>query len=521
MDRRRLELLLILPSIALTIYYLWRWQPLRAVVSAASAFFTLPALRLLRLRRRRRVDGRLVDAIVHMYALSMGQIGPDDLIKAIAETEEYGRYAEVFSRIRYLARDLGYGFTRATTLVAEGVEQPLRDVLIRCVSVFSSLDPEGYLEMEASTITEEFAGSYTRTLEALRVIGGVFNTFQSAIIFIIMTLSMLTVFMANPNVIYYAYALSAAAILAMLLGLKAISAKEPLIHIGEDPPRLYKAMKIGLIALMPASLIAIPTYLRWGPPALLLTLGGGIIIPGFLARRIEERVNKIDEHYPTFLKALGENMASTANMKLSLTYILDLELGPLRALIEKALNRIRLGISNRKALMMMASEAASHCVYIANKVFLDAVSYGGDPLKVGKVLGNHIIKFLEFRKRRQAIAKSFDGLTIIMQAMIVALLDLLIFLCGYFSGTMTSLPFFSFGEIPIGFIKLGNLAVALYLSILNAVAGRELSSGFWGTILWRMGVLLILSGAVWMGMDLLIEGVFSEMMPGFETLMPA
>lgn len=178
------------------------------------------------------MDGRLVDAIVHMYALSMGQIGPDDLIRAVAETGEYGRYSEIFGRIRYLAMELGYGFTRATALVAEETPQPLRDVLIRCVSVFSSLDPEGYLEMEATTITEEFAGSYTRTLESLRVVGGVFNAFQSAVVFIIMTLSMLTVFMANPNVIYYAYGVSVAAILTMFLGLKVVSARSPQGSIG-------------------------------------------------------------------------------------------------------------------------------------------------------------------------------------------------------------------------------------------------------------------------------------------------
>ena len=279
-------------------------------------------------------------------------------------------------------------------------------------------------------------------------------------------------------------------------------------------------MKLGIFAVIPATASAFFAYLRWGAPPFLMILGAGFVVPGLFARRLEGRINKIDEHYPTFLKALGENMASTANMRISLSYILDLELGPLKELIERALNRIRLGISNHKALMMMASEAASHSVYVANKIFLDAVGYGGDPLRVGKVLGNHIIKFLEFRKRRLAIAKSFDGLTIVMQAMIVALLDLLIFLCGYFSGTMTSLPFFSFGDMPMGFIKLGNLAIAIYLSLLNALAGRELSSGFWGTLLWRVGVLLIISGVVWLGVDLLMGKFFFGMIPNFQTLIP-
>jgi archaellum biogenesis protein FlaJ (TadC family) len=213
-------------------------------------------------------------------------------------------------------------------------------------------------------------------------------------------------------------------------------------------------------------------------------------------------------------------MASTGSMKSSLSHLLSLELGPLKELIRRALNRVRLGISDREALMMMASETASHRVYVANKILIDALSYGGDPLEVSKILGNHVIRFLEFRKRRLAVARSFEGIIFVMQPATVALLDILLFLCGYFSGTMTALPFFSFGEIPMSFIRLANLVIVIYLSVLNALAIQEISSGFWGAFLWKLGLLLIVSGVIWLGVDLLIGGVFSKMMPGLETLIP-
>jgi len=87
----------------------------------------------------RRVDYALTTAIFHMYGLSMGETSPEDLVKTVAENKEYGHYSRVFARIHNLARDLGYGVTRATTHMAESVKPPLKDVLVRLTSVFSSL----------------------------------------------------------------------------------------------------------------------------------------------------------------------------------------------------------------------------------------------------------------------------------------------------------------------------------------------------------------------------------------------
>lgn len=514
-------MLFAIPSILFGAYYLIIGDLIRAACTMVVTAAVLAGSKLLgRSRAPTKVDSRLVNAIVHMYTISFGEVRADDLIRVVAETDEYGYYSKVFHRIRYIAHELGYGFTRATTLVAETVKQPLKDILVRCNSAFSSIDPKGYLEIEASTIAEEFSGIYTRKLESLKVVGGVFSTFQSAVVFIIMTLSMLTVFMGNSNTIFYAYIISTLSLLFMFFGLKMVAPSESLIHIGPEPPRMYRLLRLGIFALAPAAVLSAYAYTRWGAVTSLLSLGAVVAIPGAFGYILERRVTRIDGHYPTLLKSLGENIASTTSMRAALTYLLNMELGPLTELLRRALNRIRLGISNRKSLMIMSSESASHQVYIANRIFLDAIGYGGDPLSIGKFLGNHVVKFLEFRKRRLAVARSFEGISMIMQPITVALLSMLTFLCGYFSGSLTSLPFFEFGDIPMEFIKLANFLTVLLLCVLNALALKEIGAGYWGTFFWKLGLLLIISGASWLGMDLLIENVFMKLMPGFEGMMP-
>ncbi|MCS7373934.1 MAG: hypothetical protein NDF56_03045 [archaeon GB-1845-036] len=49
------------------------------------------------------------------------------------------------------------------------------------MEAFSTTVPRDFLELEASTILEEYYEYYTRSLESLRVVGGVFSTFQKCL----------------------------------------------------------------------------------------------------------------------------------------------------------------------------------------------------------------------------------------------------------------------------------------------------------------------------------------------------
>ena len=518
----RKYILATIPSLISAAYYLYLGDTLKSAISLVAIMGII--LILLYLSKRSaptKIDERLVNATLHMYAVSLGEVGPKDLVKVIADTTEYGYYYKIFRRIRYIATGLGYGFTQATARVAEMMKQPFKDVLIRLTNAFSSTEPKGYLEMESSTMIEEYSGIYERGIESLKVLGGVFSTFQSVAIFIIMTLSLLTVFMASPNMVFYSYVISCITLILMFAGIKMIAPSEHLIHVGEPVPPLYRIFKWTMILATPISILSALWMLTLNGPAYsFFVLGGCMIVPGAFAYRLETRVISIDEHYPTFLKSLGGNMASTTSMKLSLASIIEMELGPLRELIRRGLARVKLGISNQRALALMSSESASHQIYIANRVFLDALNYGGDPLLIGKILGNHVVRFLEFRKRRKTVAKSFEAICMIMQPITVALLVLLTFLSDYFSRTLTSLPFFEFGAIPMDLLQLGNVIIVILLSILNALALKEIGGGFWGTFFLNFGIIMVLNGATWIGTKMLIDIVFNKMMPAVGEIIP-
>ena len=433
--------------------------------------------------RRIKLNLTFVSATLHMYSIATGEVGPRELVSTIADTTQYGFLSTIFRRIRVLAERFGYGYTNATAIIAQITKPPLKDFLMRNTEVFSSRRPREYLEIEATTAVEEYTGTFSRALDNLRLIGGIFVTFQSAVIFIVMTLAILTVLLAETSIVYVAYGISILSLIVLFIGFRNVAPREPFFYKGEEPPKYYRRFTLTL-ALLPLFIIpSLAVYLVAGPSPTFAVLGIGMIVPGAFAYHLENFVNKIETYYPTFIKAVSEQLISVTDLKSVFSYVLYMELGPLKKIVKKALNRLRLGISVEEVNELLSSETGSHLVFISNRIFLDVFRRGGDLVEVGKKLSNFVVKVLELRKKQLSVARSFEMIVIIMQPLIVILLVLLTTVLEFFSISIVNLPFFTFGEIPVSFIKLSNVIIVLLLTFLNALSISSVRGGFWGNTL--------------------------------------
>ena len=506
-------LLVLVPSLLMSIFYILAGKVIEAILVLGVGVPLWFFLRhIAKERIPRRVDFNLITAVFHMYSLSLGETSPADLVGKIAENKEYGFYSSVFQKIRRLAEDFGYGLTRATAMMAESLKSPFRDFLVRCTNVFSSVEPKGYLEIEYTTLMEEYSGYYARAIETFKTLGGVFTAFQSVLVFLIMTLAIMSFLFIDPRVIIFVYIVAIIALILMYALFRAASPKENIVYIGKHPHDLYLALKWSFLALGPSSaILAFLLYFSKGPSLAFLVLGLGLIIPGLFGYRLERHIRKIDENYPTFLKSLGENLASTSDLKAALSYLLHMELGPLKELVKKALASLKLGISHNQTLETLSSEAASYQVHISNRILLDSLSRGADPFEIGKALGNHIVKFLEFRKKRESEAKSFQMIMMVMQPMSVLLLVIVRVFAGFLNSSLVQLPYFGFNEIPIPVLEVGNITLIFAMSVVNALILKEVSTGYWGTFLLTLGILLISSGITWMVAQIFIESILGSL----------
>jgi len=512
LDRRYLVLLVaaaiasILPLITISLVSEDYLVACLGVASAAGLTFIL----FIKRPKRVKLDSTFVLAALHMYSVSTGESSPEDLVRVIADTEQYGFISSTFKRIMKLAKSFGYGFTRATAYVARSVKPPLRDFLMRCTEIFSSRKPDDYLEIEVTTLIEEYSGTYSRSIESLRLMGGIFSTFQSAIVFIVMTLSILTVFIARGEVVYIAYGISFLSLTILFVGFRTIPPKERFFYKGGKPPKHYRKFALSLMLCPSLVIPSAAVYLTAGAPLSFIVLGAGLLIPGVSAYFLERYVENVEAHYPTFIKAVSENLVSVTDLRSAFTYVLYMELGPLREVVAKALNRLKIGASSKKVIDLLSSETGSHLIYLTNRIFIDAFRQGGNLVEVGKKIGNSTVRLIELRKRRKSVSRSFEGMVLIMQPITVSLLVVLMGIMGFFSETLINLPYFTFGEIPINLIEVGNVALVFFLSVINALCIKDMRGGFWGITLLYAGILLVVSGLSWFMTDRFITDFFRE-----------
>lgn len=514
-------LIILLPSVAFTVYFMLNRELIEAILSLVIGIVVLGMLKYLEKRSvKTRIDQAITTVIFHMYSLALGETTPTDLVTTIADNQEYGFYSRVFKKIQNLSKPFGYGVTNATSQVAKTVKSPLKDILVRCTNTFSSVEPRGYLEIESSMMMEEYSGYYTRTVKTFETLGGVFTTFQSITVFLIMTLVIMTVFMIDPNVVPLGYVISAVSTIMMYFLFKATAPSERNIYIGKYPPKLYKYMKLSAQIMIPASAVfAFFAYTKFGSPYAFIVFGAGVIVPGVFGYLLERRVARTDKNYPTFLKALGENMASTSDLKTALHFILHMELGPLRNLVSSALARVKLDINHRQSLETLSEEAASYQVHMSNRILLDSLGRGANALVIGNALGNRVVKFLELRKMRDSVANSFQMVVLVTQPMIVVLLSVLEVVAVFMNQYLTGISYVGFHELPLAVIQVGNVVIIFVTAVVNALTVKTVSGGYWGTFFLNLGILLAISGGVAIAAQMLIQGAFSAM-PALDVSIP-
>jgi len=478
---------ILVPSLLFSVYYLLVRKYLEAVFVFSSSMMIIYGGRRLFLRIKKtpissKIDENLTNVLFHMYCLSLGETSPSDLVETIAESREYGFYSKIFRKIRKLAVDLRYGYTMATARIANVLKPPLKDVLIRCTTIFGSTKPRGYLEIEASTSMEEYSGRYNRA---------------------IVTVAIMSIFMIDPTAIGFGYVIAIISLILMYSLFRAIGPKENFVYISGHHPMLYNAMKWCLIATLPSSAImAIALYLVAGVPFAFIALGLGFLVPGILGYKFESYVKKIENSYPTFMKALGESLASTSDLKMAFEYLLYMELGPLHKLVKRALARLKLGLSHKKVMETLSSEAASYQAHVSNKMMLDALERGANPLEAGHALGNRVVKFLELRKKRQSAGRNLQTVSLVMQCMSVVLL--------FLSNTLVNLPYFALNALPMNLIEIGNVVLIFVMAVVNAFIVKETLSGYWGTFLLNLALLLMLSGIAWIASEMFISAVLTS-----------
>jgi archaellum biogenesis protein FlaJ (TadC family) len=478
---------------------------LQANYTAAIATATITASTTIILLTRKtagpgQLNIKLVLAITHMYTLSLGLTEPREIIESIAKKEEYREYRETFKNIINLAINMSLGLTKAIAQAAKTVKPPLKDILTRMAEALSTTKPKDYLELEHTTIMEEYMGQQGRSLETIRMLSGVYGTFQSIAAVIIIIVIAMSLFTINPNTITLAYIAAAASTATLTIALWSTAPKDIMMYLEKDHPT-HKTIKIAAAITIPASItIAITTYTATHIPPRAITSSSLTLLPlGILTRNLEKRVQTIDEYYPTLIKTLGENLATTLNPKAALEYTKNIHLGPLKNGIQHAISWINLGLDIEKSFKLMAEETGSHTIRIMNQMLVDSIRVGAPPIQTSKTIADTTIKILEMRKRRLTTAKTMDTIIMMMHPITIILLIAVTNTLTQFTSIIPTLPiqYIPINTIPTQTITIANMIFTYIISTINAAAMTIVRGGYKWRITLNTSILLTVGGISW------------------------
>ena len=191
--------------------------------------------------------------------------------------------------------------------------------------------------------------------------------------------------------------------------------------------------------------------LSYGLPILLIVIGLGLLPAGVYAYRDNALVGRVDKEAAPFIRSLGnvtESLGST--VAVALEKIDRRSLDTLNPMIKRLQVRLKRSIDPDKAWNTFRDEAGSALLNSSTRMFVDGVTLGGSPEKVGSIASKHALEIALLRDRRAVSAAPFAILTIplhfAMTALMVFILEIMITFNGEIAGAIATLDETSSGQ---------------------------------------------------------------------------
>ncbi len=429
---------LVLPVVAIALLrHPLAYTSLLAPVIVAIWRILLPVAR--RQAAMREVDVDYVFMLAHMYAVSTGRPDRRKLFELNTILGGYGEYQAILRRIAVLAVEWSYGFVRATRLIANRVRNDVfRVFLIRMSEVFRTGDDiTRFLRVELGTAVRQFMSSYARVIDFMRIFLGLYTTLMSASAFIMLTFTVLAVFIGGDSQMFIVsmFALLATLILLALIT-KMVIVSDPIVYRdnGISNPRLEKLKKSTRLGLgFSIASAAIVYFIARDPSFTLLAATMPMILPGLQAVRIERIVRRVNMFYQVFIRSFGLTFSTVPNYSIALSSILAADYGELTPLIQRLHARISNGVDPHIAFRYFTAESMSMDIMRGTNIVVDTVDNSGDTAETGLMLSDLLIRLSNIRVDRERLARTFEAVTYLMQGLVAAILSAVINILSIFS----------------------------------------------------------------------------------------
>lgn len=435
MDAKRYAGFVILPSVvvffAVVAVLLLIAPPV--IVSAPVALFGVFAIfvavvypKIAIEKRKTEINEKFHLYITHMTVLSTTNIDRVEVFRKLAQEEEYGELATETRRIVEIVETWNQSLDDACRMRSKKVpSEPMADFLDRLAYTMSAgRELNSVLTREHDAIIESYVTTYEGELNNLDVMKDLYLSMilsasfgmVFAVILPILTDSDPTIVVALVVVIF------AFVQMGFLYGITVTVPHDPVWYLPDEATEEIKKIRRSFGAALVISLIlaagVVAVFLGVGPfpfdalptPAYLAAVVTPFIIPGVIARRLENEVKERDEVFPDFIRSLGS--VESAKQTTTTAVLADLrnkDFGNLTPEIQNLYKRLKMRIEPEGAWNRFTRESGSYLIQKFSDMYLVGREMGGDPRHLGELISNNFNTVLQLREHRTRMTVTIIG----------------------------------------------------------------------------------------------------------------
>jgi flagellar protein FlaJ len=462
------------------------------------------------------LDDTLVYFVTFLYSLATAEISPSNLLKTAGDAG-YGAYSKVVTDIYNLGLKWQYGIATAAGIIASQLEnEEFKLFLMKLEQVVRLGDSlRDFLKSEMGAVVNAYASAYERSMESLKLLLGMFSTLMSTASFMIAAMMIMSMIGGggDDSVILVVTMAVVAGLSTFAMMMYVIFPKDRVFN--EDSTHMAPFKRVFLPAVGASLAIGIALLLIGIPRELVVTAAGAPLIgPGFMARRIEGKLKKLDDSYPSFIRHLTEIYSTVGSLGQALRTVMKSDFGGLSVHAKSMLNRVQSKVTMEDAFDLFSIDTGNALVTSSNKVVSVSMVKGSNMSEVGETLAALTSRFIELRKKRQQLAKAFESTVLILHVLTVAVLSFMKGVFQFFSQIFTNIDQ-TFGAsviqpVPPDTMNIVMPVMIVALACINGLVIKVSQGGMFKTVWFNIGLLLLIGGVVSFGTQQFVGQMFGD-----------
>jgi flagellar protein FlaJ len=389
----------------------------------------------------------LIEAEMHMFItrmgiLSIGEVGAQSIFDILKQMRDYGELATEVQRIETLVDKWHTSLPEAARIVAQQSPSPLwSDFLSRMAFSIEAGQPiDEFMRSEQETIAEQYNTLYDTRLESVDTLKEIYVSLVTAGLFGLVIAGIhLVLFEVGTDTdtpIEVASRLRFLLLASLVFGFVQMGAvfafratipKDLTFARDEmDTPFRINFRRSLLISGLVTIVLVVTSVLtliwvfeeltsQWDKYGLLFIAVplSPLLIPSLMIRREENQIQRRDQTYPDFIRALGGTaQARSSEPSATIKALRGIDFGMLDDSIDRLEKRLSTRIDSDRAWDYFTADTNSAVISRYTRIYIEGSQSSGQPAATAEMVSRSVGNLLSLRNRRSLSANTMWGVAL-------------------------------------------------------------------------------------------------------------